>query len=81
MKAYIEERVKEVANYIMDNKATIRKTAKVFGVSKSTIAKDIADRLHLVVPQYKKDIDNIINLNKAERNIRGGKATQQKYRG
>ena len=63
MKDYIEERVLDVAKYIIESKATIRKTAKVFGVSKSTIHKDMTER-----------------LNKAERHIRGGKATQMKYK-
>ena len=66
MKDYIEERVLEVAEYIISSKATIRKTAKVFGVSKSTIHKDMTERLP--------------KINKAERHIRGGKATQLKYK-
>ena len=80
MKDYIEERVLEVANYIIDSKATIRKTAKVFGVSKSTIHKDMTERLPKINPAIAKEAKNILDLNKAERHIRGGKATKMKYK-
>lgn len=80
MKDYIEERVLEVAKYIIDSKATIRKTAKVFGVSKSTIHKDMTERLPKINPQIANDAKNILDFNKAERHIRGGKATKMKYK-
>lgn len=80
MKDYIEERVLEVANYIIDSKATIRKTAKVFGVSKSTIHKDMTERLPKINPSIALEAKNILDLNKAERHIRGGKATKLKYK-
>lgn len=80
MKDYIEERVLEVANYIIDSKATIRKTAKIFGVSKSTIHKDITERLPKINPQIAKEAKQILDLNKAERHIRGGRATKMKYK-
>lgn len=80
MKDYIEERVLEVANYIIDSKATIRKTAKVFGVSKSTIHKDMTERLPKINPSIAQEAKNILDLNKAERHIRGGKATKLKYK-
>lgn len=80
MKDYIEERVLEVANYIIDSKATIRKTAKVFGVSKSTIHKDMTERLPKINPTIAKEAKTILDLNKAERHIRGGKATKMKYK-
>ena len=80
MKDYIEERVLEVANYIIDSKATIRKTAKVFGVSKSTIHKDMTERLPKINPSVATEAKNILDLNKAERHIRGGKATKMKYK-
>lgn len=80
MKDYIEERVLEVANYIIDSKATIRKAAKMFGVSKSTVHKDITERLPKINPQIAKEAKEILNLNKAERHIRGGRATKMKYR-
>ncbi|NLP27774.1 MAG: sporulation transcriptional regulator SpoIIID [Clostridia bacterium] len=80
MKDYIEERVLEVANYIIDSKATIRKTAKIFGVSKSTIHKDMTERLPKINPAIAKEAKLILDLNKSERHIRGGKATKMKYK-
>lgn len=80
MKDYIEERVLEVANYIIDSRATIRKTAKVFGVSKSTIHKDMTERLPKINPQIAIEAKNILDFNKSERHIRGGKATKMKYK-
>lgn len=80
MKDYIEERVLEVANYIIVSKATIRKTAKVFGVSKSTIHKDMTERLPKINPQIAQEAKDILDYNKAERHIRGGKATKLKYK-
>lgn len=80
MKDYIEERVLEVAQYIIDSKATIRKTAKVFGVSKSTIHKDMTERLPKINPAIAQEAKIILDLNKAERHIRGGKATKLKYK-
>jgi putative DeoR family transcriptional regulator, stage III sporulation protein D len=80
LKDYIEERVLEVANYIINSKATIRKTAKVFGVSKSTIHKDMTERLPKINPQVADEAKNILDENKAERHIRGGKATKMKYK-
>ncbi|WP_125153362.1 sporulation transcriptional regulator SpoIIID [Clostridium rectalis] len=80
MKDYIEERVLEVANYIISSKATIRKTAKVFGVSKSTIHKDMTERLPKINPQIAREAKIIMDYNKSERHIRGGKATKMKYK-
>ncbi|ABK60507.1 sporulation transcriptional regulator SpoIIID [Clostridium botulinum] len=80
MKDYIEERVLEVAKYIIESKATIRKTAKVFGVSKSTIHKDMTERLPKINPQVAKEAKDVLDLNKSERHIRGGKATRMKYK-
>jgi putative DeoR family transcriptional regulator (stage III sporulation protein D) len=80
LKDYIEERVLEVANYIISSKATIRKTAKVFGVSKSTIHKDMTERLPKINPQIAEEAKIILDYNKAERHIRGGKATKMKYK-
>ncbi len=80
MKDYIEERVLEVATYIIESKATIRKAAKMFGVSKSTVHKDITERLPRINPQVAKEAKDILDLNKAERHIRGGKATKMKYK-
>jgi putative DeoR family transcriptional regulator (stage III sporulation protein D) len=80
LKDYIEERVLEVAKYIIGSKATIRKTAKVFGVSKSTIHKDMTERLPKINPQIATEAKIILDYNKAERHIRGGKATKMKYK-
>ena len=80
MKDYIEERVLEVAKYIIESKETIRKTAKVFGVSKSTIHKDMTERLPKINPLIAEQTQLILELNKSERHIRGGKATKMKYK-
>jgi len=80
LKDYIEDRVLEVAKYIIDSKATIRRTAKVFGVSKSTIHKDMTERLPTINPQIANQAKTILDLNKAERHIRGGRATRLKYK-
>ena len=80
MKDYIEDRVLEVAKYIRESEATIRKTASVFGVSKSTIHKDMTERLPKINAQIAEEAKNILDLNKAERHIRGGKATKMKYK-
>ncbi|MFT5874235.1 MAG: putative DeoR family transcriptional regulator (stage III sporulation protein D) [Clostridium sp.] len=80
MKDYIEDRVLEVAKYIIDSKATIRKTAKVFGVSKSTIHKDMTERLPTINLQIANEAKTVLDLNKAERHIRGGRATRLKYK-
>ena len=72
MKDYIEERVLEVAQYIIESKATIRKTAKVFGISKSTIHKDMTERLPKINPLIAEKTHSVLELNKAERHIRGG---------
>ena len=80
MKDYIEERVLDVAHYIIESKSTIRKTAKVFGVSKSTIHKDMTERLLKINPEIAQEAHLILELNKAERHIRGGDATRMKYK-
>lgn len=79
MKEYIEKRVIEIASYIIESQSTIRYTAKKFGVSKSTVHKDITERLPKINPQVAMEAKNILDLNKSERHIRGGKATQLKY--
>lgn len=80
MKDYIENRVLDVARYIIDSKSTIRKTAKIFGVSKSTIHKDMTERLPLINPQIAEQAKIVLDINKSERHIRGGKATKMKYK-
>jgi len=80
LKDYIEDRVLEVAKYIIESKATIRRTAKVFGVSKSTIHKDMTERLPTINLLIANQAKTILDLNKAERHIRGGRATRLKYK-
>ena len=79
MKDYIEERAVELGNYIVEKKATVRQTAKKFGISKSTVHKDITERLRKVNPQLYKQVAEILQINKEERHIRGGMATKRKY--
>lgn len=79
MKDYIEERAIEIANYIIESNATVRQTAKMFGISKSTVHKDISERLIHINPMLAKDAKKVLEKNKAERHIRGGMATKQKY--
>ena len=79
MKDYIAERAVEIACYIIENQATVRQTAKQFGVSKSTIHKDVTDRLTQVNPQLAREARKVLDYNKQERHIRGGLATREKY--
>ena len=79
MKDYIEERAITIANYIIDHNATVRQTAKAFGVSKSTVHKDITERLMQVNPALAREARKVLDINKSERHIRGGMATKEKY--
>ena len=79
MKGYIEERAIEIAHYIIDHNATVRQTAKQFGISKSTVHKDITERLYHVNRQLAAEARKVLEINKAERHIRGGMATKKKY--
>ena len=79
MKDYIEERAVEIANYIIETKATVRQTAKKFGISKSTVHKDVTARLQQIDPSLAAEARKILDLNKSERHIRGGLATKEKY--
>lgn len=79
MKDYIEERALEIAQYIVKEKATVRQAAGVFGVSKSTVHKDVTERLPRINPLVATMVKDILDTNKAERHIRGGKATKMKY--
>ena len=69
-----------IAVYIMENNATVRTAAKAFGVSKSTVHKDVSERLKYLHPALYKQVREVLDLNKAERHIRGGYATREKYR-
>lgn len=79
MKDYIEERVLELAKYILDTKATVRAAALKFRVSKSTVHKDITERLMELNPALAHQVKAVLEGNKAERHIRGGLATKEKY--
>ncbi|MCM1107210.1 MAG: sporulation transcriptional regulator SpoIIID [Blautia sp.] len=79
MKTYIEERAVEIANYIIENSTTVRQAAKHFGISKSTVHKDVTERLEQVNPSLASETRKVLNVNKQERHIRGGMATKEKY--
>ncbi len=79
MKDYIEERAVAIANYIIDHNATVRQTAKKFGISKSTVHKDVAERLTHINPSLARQARIVLDINKSERHIRGGMATKEKY--
>ncbi len=79
MKAYIEERAIEVANFIINSNATVRETAKKFGISKSTVHKDVTERLVKINPKLALEARKVLEVNKSERHIRGGLATKEKY--
>lgn len=80
MKDYIEERALEIAKYILREGATVRQTAGIFGVSKSTVHKDVTERLPKINPLIATMVKQVLETNKAERHIRGGKATKLKYK-
>ena len=75
----IEDRAIELAHYIIDSKDTVRGAAKKFGISKSTVHKDVSERLEKINPGLAKEVRKILDENKAERHIRGGMATKLKY--
>lgn len=75
----IEERAVEVAQYIIEHNATVRQTAKQFGISKSTVHKDVAERLLKINPALAEEARKVLDVNKSERHIRGGLATREKY--
>lgn len=81
LKDYIEERAVEIADYIIENNATVRQTAKQFRISKSTVHKDVTERLQQINPQLAGEARKVLDLNKSERHIRGGMATREKYKG
>ncbi len=80
MRDYIEERVYKIADYIIENSCTVRAAAKKFEVSKSTVHKDMVERLPEISASLADSVREILDGNKAERHIRGGLATKAKYR-
>lgn len=80
MQEYIRKRVIEISIYLIESSATVRQAAQVFGVSKSTVHKDVTERLIIMDPLLAQEVRSILNNNKAERHLRGGEATRQKYK-
>ncbi len=80
MRDYIRKRVVDISHYIVDTKATVRKAAEKFGVSKSTVHKDMTERLPRINRELARKVKRVLEENKAERHIRGGEATRKKYR-
>ena len=79
MKQAVEERAIELGEYIIESRATVRLTAKKFGISKSTVHKDVSQRLQNLNPALYIEVKEVLEYNKAERHLRGGLATKNKY--
>lgn len=79
MKGIVEERATLMGEYIIKTQSTVRSTAKIFGVSKSTVHKDVAQRLKYINPNLYKKVKKVLEINKSQRHIRGGMATKLKY--
>ena len=79
MKGNIEERAVTLAQYVIENRATVRAAAKRFSVSKSTVHKDLSERLPKFNRALYLQVKEVLEVNKAERHIRGGLATKEKY--
>lgn len=75
----IDDRATRLGEYIVENRATVRRAAKQFGVSKSTVHKDVSQRLKYIDSGLYRDVKNVLAVNKAQRHIRGGLATKKKY--
>lgn len=76
----IDDRSVLLATHIIDTKDTVRKTAKLFGISKSTVHKDVTERLQKINRTLYNEVKKVLAINKSERHIRGGEATKEKYR-
>lgn len=81
MQDQIKDRAEKLGFYMIENNATVRSAASVFGVSKSTVHKDLTQRLKRIDPNLWNQVRMILEQNKAERHIRGGLATRRKYKG
>ena len=79
MNTFSEERAVELGEYIVKNRVTVRAAAEIFGVSKSTVHTDVTDRLREVDPPLYLKVREVLEVNKAQRHIRGGLATREKY--
>ncbi|MBQ5824657.1 MAG: sporulation transcriptional regulator SpoIIID [Clostridia bacterium] len=80
MQFVVEERAVELGRYIVENSATVRAAAKQFGVSKSTVHTDVSRRLQYLDPLLYNQVRDVLDINKAQRHIRGGIATRKKYK-
>lgn len=80
MTSATDARAVQLGEYIIENKSTVRAAAKQFHISKSTVHKDVSERLRRLNPQLYKEVRVVLNVNKAQRHIRGGIATREKYR-
>ena len=80
MNDYIWQRVVDIANHVLNTGDTVRSVAEAFGVSKSTVHKDLTERLYQINPGLAEQVKNVLESNKAERHLRGGEATRKKYR-
>lgn len=81
MRDFSRDRAEVLGQYIMDTGATVRATAKVFKISKSTVHKDVTERLLHINREMHKQVNEVLQKNKSERHIRGGLATRRKYKG
>ena len=81
LKGNMEERAEQLAQYIIEHRATVRAAAQKFGISKSTVHKDISERLPHFNQTLYCQVKEVLDINKAQRHIRGGIATRKKYRG
>ena len=81
MKGNMEERAERLALYIIENRTTVRAAAQRFGISKSTVHKDISERLAAFRPGLYAQVKEVLDVNKAQRHLRGGAATRRKYKG
>ncbi len=79
MQNYIRKRAVKVGQHIVKTSATVRQAAEVFGISKSTVHKDVTERLPRINQQLAEQVKEVLNKNKAERHLRGGEATRKKY--
>ncbi len=80
MNDIVEERAVELGEYIVAHKSTVRAAAKKFGISKSTVHTDVAQRLKKLSPSLYAQVREVLEVNKAQRHIRGGLATKEKYK-
>lgn len=79
IKTYGKERVEILADYVIETGATVRSCAAHFGISKSTVHKDLTEKLKYINKTMYNEVKKVLEINKSERHIRGGEATKKKY--